>query len=299
MALFPMCFFLAGTWDYFGSGVLNGLPLMLLLLLLVHFTVPYIRSSMLGWKGDAEPLLSEGSIDLGGLFGVKGVVATFAILLIPIQAIYVFSTALPANYSTGQRLLLSVPFDYWEAYLVTAIWMFAYSMYKVMMVGRRPMALRDFADDRSLGLRAFGRVSLRLTTVYLVLILVGGAVSVANGTAGTGIQLFMLVLAVLGIGLFIVPQVALHRKMVLAKKEAFGWINPQYAELVRAIRVNGIMAADSRAVERFAAVESIRRDVGLIHGWPFDVGIVARLSAVLLSVLAILLSAILRSFLGF
>jgi len=56
---------------------------------------------------------------------------------------------------------------------------------------------------------------------------------------------------------------------------------------------------DQRNVNEPTAIDKIQRDIQQIHTWPFDTGIVIGLAAVIFSLSAILLSAVIRNILKF
>lgn len=296
IVLMPAGYAIAGVWSQMiSSGILFAIPVLLVVVVAAQLASTYARSVMNGWKSHSDGLLADGEkVDLRELYRLRGFIATYVILLTFVQTVFVFFV-LPQTNSILQNMITSLPFIYWNIYLQTFLWVFAYSMYKIYRTGRRPMNLRSFTEDRSLGLRPFGRVSLQLTGVYFVflaLILIAQVSSAGIQAGGTAI---FAVLTVLGLGLFLVPQLSLHSKLLRAKQEAFSWITPQYVELMEVVRRNGVKNTDERVLAQLAGVENIRRDIAQIHTWPFDVGIVARLSAIILSVIAILLSAEIRN----
>ncbi len=300
LLLFTLSTLASGTSSYsFDSGGLAGMLFLLVSITYIHLAAGYLRSAMLNWSRQTEPLLTEDSgIDLSGLFAARGIVVTFALLTAITQSMYAL-LILPANLTAYQKLIVTIPYDFWEVYLVTIIWMFTYSMYKIYRVGRRPMKLQSFTQDRTLGLRPFGRASLQLSGVYFSIIALALVITVANGTYGIPLMIFAGSLTVFGIGLFLIPLVSLHAKMTRAKQEAHAWISPQYTKLMEIVRDKGVIATDDAVLHRLEGVENINRAIGQIYGWPFDIGIIVRLSAIVLSVTAILLSAVLRSILGF
>ena len=74
-------------------------------------------------------------------------------------------------------------------------------------------------------------------------------------------------------------------------------IAPRYERLVGTVSSGAVV--DEKIANEMAVVLEIRRDIQLIHTWPFDTGIIIRLAAVILSLAAILLSAIIRDLLRF
>jgi len=52
-------------------------------------------------------------------------------------------------------------------------------------------------------------------------------------------------------------------------------------------------------LQELATIDKIQREIQAIKTWPFDVGVVAKLLTILLSVTAILLAGVIRKYLGF
>ena len=51
--------------------------------------------------------------------------------------------------------------------------------------------------------------------------------------------------------------------------------------------------------DELASIDKIQKEIQAIKTWPFDVGVVAKLLTILLSVTAILLAGVIRKYLGF
>ena len=298
LVLYPVSYAGAGIWSQlFTGGSLFTLLLLLAMIVVVHLGASYTESVMNRWKVRADELLAEeGKVDLRELFGLRGTLIFIVILLTLDLTVFVFF-GLPTQ-SVPQRLASTLPWDWWNLYADTFFWMFAYSMYKIFRTGRLPMNLKSFTEDRMLGLKPFGRVTLQLTGMYFGFVVIALIAEISQvGVVVSGI-LLIFGFILLGLGLFFVPQLSLHGKLVRAKQEAQAWVAPQHTRIMDTVRRHGVENIEERVLSQLSGVESIRRDIAQISSWPFDVGIVARLSAIVLSVTAILLSAVLRSFLG-
>src|SRR5262249_27535315 len=128
---------------------------------------------------------------------------------------------------------------------------YGYSMVVVYRAGKLPLRLRPFTEDRMLGLKPFGAVSLRLASVYAVIPIVFAVLATVNATSspnGVAIILstwrpgdFVLVasLVVIGVGLFFLPLLSIHRQLVDAKHRELEWINPQYSDVIKRMKLVG------------------------------------------------------------
>ena len=297
--LFPAGYALAGLWpEIFDSGVLFALPLLFLVVALTQLAAGYIRSVMRGWKVHADSLLAEDrKVDLRELYGLRGLLVTYVLVVAAVQIVFV-SYVLPQSNTVLQNMLISLPFLYWNFYLDTVFWMFAFSIYKIYRTGKLPMKLMSFTEDRTLGLKPFGRASLQLIATFFIFLFMILFAQILTVGISTAVMALIIGVALVGLGLFFVPLVSLHGKLVSAKAEAYAWITPQHTALMELVRRIGVKNTGEGVLGQLAAVEGIRRDIGQIHSWPFDVGIVVRLSAIVLSVVAILLSALLRDAFG-
>ncbi len=299
IVLFPVSYAVGGVWSQmFTPGGYFTLLLLLVMVLLVHLGASYTESVMNRWKKHADDLLADDKkVDLRELFGLRGFLAFFVILLSVDLIVFVFF-ALPGSLSVTQRLAATLPWDWWNVYADTFFWMFAYSMYRIFRTGRLPMRLKSFTEDRMLGLRPFGRVSLQLTGLYFGFVVIALIAEISQVGIETPGILLISGFILLGVGLFFIPQMSLHGKLVRAKQEAYAWIAPQHTKVMEVVRRQGVENTEEKVLNQLSGVDSIRRDIAQIYSWPFDLGVVARLSAIVLSVVAILLSAVLRNFLG-
>ncbi len=299
VVLLPVSYYAAGLWQDFIGRDAGFAPFLFVISVYVQYGVKYMRRRLEGTTDHADSLVADGSrIDLRNLYGLRGTLLTLAILLIPIQGSYV-AFGLPQGYSLAQKLLVSVPFFYWSIFLSTFFWVFLYSMYRIYSAGKLPLQLRPFTEDRTLGLRPFGRITLQLTALYLFLIAmivipqtfleVGQSVTIALGT----------ILTVLGVAVFFLPLLSLHGKLVAAKQRELAWVSPRLTQLVQRLKQGGSEGSDDKVIMELTGLDNVQRQIHQIHSWPFDVGIITRLAAIVFSMIAILLANYVRIFLRF
>ena len=93
--------------------------------------------------------------------------------------------------------------------------------------------------------------------------------------------------------MFLFPLVSLHRKLVSEKHVITSRFAPKYKEMVQVLEANGIAPADEKFTNQLNTTRQLLQEAVQIHAWPFDTGIIVRLSAIVLSVVAILVSRIL------
>lgn len=199
----------------------------------------------------------------GGLFLVEGVPA-------PSQ---LFQEHLLA---TGYLLLILSYF----------IWVYGNSMLAIYRMGKLPLQLKLYTEDRTLGLRLFGTTSLRLTSVYsafpVSILLV--SIALSNLTLSDIVIVTGMMLA--GFALFFLPLLSIHRKLQQAKRNELGWVLPRYTRIITQLKqeeANGNRAGMNRetVANELLMIRSIQQDIHQIHTWPIDVSIVTRLVTVL------------------
>ncbi len=145
-------------------------------------------------------------------------------------------------------------------------------------LGHARLSLRPFTEDRSLGLRPFGRAALRLAAIYEVAIVVAAIPEIIGANfSPTGVPTFVI-LGFLGAFFFFLPLESFRRLMRAAKTQELEWISPRYEELVKAVRESRGLHIDGGIVGSLSALDKIQRDVQQIHTWPIDAAIATRLA---------------------
>jgi hypothetical protein len=192
-------------------------------------------------------------------------------------------------------------FAYFFLILAFFLWTYGSSMLAIYRAGRLPFRLKPFTEDRTLGLRPFGTVSLRLASVYsifpiIVTILqlltinveVPGGVTVGLGSFRASDAVFLGGLIFVGVVLFLLPLVGIHRRLQEARSQELNWITPRYTTLVqrlkdRAIRSDGLESVNEKdgLASELSMVRQIESDIHRIQTWPFDIGVITRLATVL------------------
>jgi len=166
------------------------------------------------------------------------------------------------------------------------IWVYGNSMLAIYRMGKLPLQLKPYTEDRTMGLRPFGTASLQLTSVYGVfpvsILLV--SIALSNLTLSDLVIVTGMILA--GFALFFLPLLSIHRKLQQAKSNELGWVLPRYTRIIQQLK--GETADGSRAgpesdsiANELLMVRSIQQDILQIHTWPIDVSILSRLVTVL------------------
>lgn len=177
--------------------------------------------------------------------------------------------ALDALFATGRVLIV-----------FTFVWVYLASLFGLHSLSRQQLVFRRHHEDRLLGMRAFGSLSLSLAVCYFTGLALGALLSKlasADPLLYSAKQDPALVLgAVLiasGVALFFLPLRAVHAKMEHEKRRERErldeWYGTLFAGEPRAARSED-MGTTLREVRNIAAFPTMERHVDAIHTWPFD-----------------------------
>ncbi len=192
-----------------------------------------------------------------------------------------------------------IPYTFIVLISSCTVWAFFYSMKSLYSLGRKTLMLKPFAEDRTLGLRPFGSIALRLVTVYEIGVLIAATPAFIEGSftiaslSPTGVH-WHIYLSLPGFILFFLPLIGFRSQLRRAKTQELNWIRPRYAELVSALKAEKGIYVDERIVASLSALDKVQRDVQQIHTWPFEAGTMTRLTSITILplVLAVLSRAI-------
>jgi hypothetical protein len=177
--------------------------------------------------------------------------------------------ALDVLFATGRVLIV-----------FTFVWVYLASLYGLYTLSRQPLVFRRHNEDRLLGMRAFGSLSLSLAVCYFVGLALGVLLSELASTdpvlySAKQDPAFVLGAALVasGVALFFLPLRAVHAKMEHEKRRERErldtWYGTLFAGEPRAARSED-MATTLRELRNIAAFPTMERHVEAIHTWPFD-----------------------------
>ncbi len=179
-------------------------------------------------------------------------------------------------------------------------WTYFSAIWGVLKIGRSSLKLKTFLEDRTLGVRPLGSLSLSLAFGYfggdaLVVLLsivapVPGFLSPQNITVYTG-EL------ILELALFLLPLTSVHGKMHEEKLREQKSHLEEYNVLLQSLKAGANASGQEREgrLEALLFHEITERRIAAIPTWPFDTGILGRFAAIFLSVTAILISRIIQA----
>ncbi len=171
----------------------------------------------------------------------------------------------------------------------TFIWMYSSSIYSLHQLGQKRLRFTSFLEDKHLGMECFGSVSLSLVWVYFLGI---GLVFFSFSPLPATLLIVLGGLIVFGVTLFFLPLHTVHSKMANEK---------QAAEKALRIRIHqlSVKLESGKALGDFtdlAALQIWEQKVSRISEWPFDIETLSWLSAIIISVVAAVITKYLLVF---
>ena len=292
VALLTVGYYLVGRWNDLLSQV-PILPVQYVFMLYLTYAARFVTSRTAKLVEYAKSMGLAG--DVGAIilpfYSLRRTLGIWLLLNLIIEPFY-FIFGSPPQYTLLERTLTQVAFFYYLLIPASFVWPYAYSMYAIYRVGKQPLNLKFYAEDRTLGLRPFGALSLQLTSTYMVFPLFGLVLVLLSGIPLSIVPVTVgFVLG--GFVLFALPLISLRKKLVETRKALLDLITPRYALVSRGIlETDGVHRLEERLSSELGALETIRKDVRQIHSWPFDVGILARLVSI--TVLPLIITVIAR-----
>ena len=234
----------------------------------------------------------ESHVALPLLCDLKGTLVVWLPLLSVTTVLFGYSAVGTSASLTLDVLISRIVWVYPVLFNSLYMWTLAYSMFKIYQIGKIELMLRSFAEDRSLGLKPFAVESFRLTLVYVGFVTIIVLFSAPQGFSSLPFLIFYLGLFLFGIVLFLLPLWSLHDRLVRFKNHNLRAIGQRYALLLKEFEENSETRLEGTLASSLIAIDKVQRDIHQIRTWPFDAGIVAKLAAIMVSVIAILLSRI-------
>ena len=278
----PLILTLLGYYTYgvktdFTGGVSLGIPLLLANVIYILFSSSYIRRRVEALEQYAVSIGADKSqIQTSHHSGFRPVMATWAFLLV--TAVLVLEPFFNPGYSLFQDLLRELLFSYMRLLQVTFLWVFLSSMIAIYKMGRLPLRLKVFTDDRTLGLKRFANTSLLLITIYVVAIVLTFPIFLYPNFA---VELGLTIFLVPGIFFFLVPLFGLHKKMQEVRAEKSALIGLRHTRIMGQVEAVGEGPLSEGLVNELLAIDAIKREIHQMHDWPFDIGTVVRLTGIL------------------
>src|SRR5207302_1508038 len=188
-------------------------------------------------------------------------------------------------------------FAYFFLILAIFLWTYGSSMLAIYRAGKLPYQLKPFTEDRTLGLKPFGTVSMRLVSVYTIFpiivmflqlitinVEVPGGLTVGLGSFRASDLIILGGLILVGVILFLIPLLGIHRRLQEARRQELSWITTRYTNLVQRLKDRMTHSDQSENANEkdalageISIVRQIESDVHRIQTWHFDLGVMKNL----------------------
>ena len=281
-----------------------GLSLLFILFFYLLYMIRFMRQRLVSAEDQLVSILPEGEETFDAIFGVVSksmppiAFAVLFMLVIAFQSI----PELPDNFAifcinNVNTVFLIVAWSFWFLAFGTFVWIYVGSIRGLYELGKK-VKLKTFNEDKMLGVRPVGSLSLSLTYTYFVgLVILGLLPTILQPEASfLGYMVVLSLCAILGLFLFFLPQYAIHKKMVEAKEVEQERLRRELSKVVR--------AADEEKDELESTVEikdALNRLMTVLHvditknelesipTWPFDTQIISRLAGMAISIIIVIL----------
>ena len=177
--------------------------------------------------------------------------------------------------------------------LSSVVWTYWTISRGIHRFGGEPLALRPYYEDAFLGLKPVGSLALSLASAYFgflalfVLVLVASPSSPSAGDL-IGVGGFLAGLILLGLVLFFLPLRRLHRQMIQRRHLEGSRLRERFAPVFQERAEDDV----PKDIGHLFRLDMMDRKVSSMALWPFDIRILGKLSVIVLSVTAILISRI-------
>lgn len=194
--------------------------------------------------------------------------------------------------------------------LGTLIWVYLSSNYGIYRIGRRRIQLKSYYDDRMLGLRPLGSLSLSLARPYFLVMTIAALwISFTTPADNEPPQIFILVggLSVLGIVMFFLPLYSVHEVLMRERQERRTSVQSRLLRFVArhqdsdaGTTVETLQGLSNQVAEMrdVLALHVAERKIDELPTWPFDTHTLSRFATSALTVTAILASRVVLTHLG-
>lgn len=278
-----------------------------LLFLLLYMTA-FMRQILASADQRIGPILPEGERTFHDAFKSVFIWWPPYILAVPIVLFSIISSYdyLIASFSfytvnAFTTVFLAIVYPLWIIIACTFAWVYFSSIYGLYKIGGKPLKMKSSIEDRMLGVRPFGELSLSLSTAYFsamtVMILMGIAATIGSPIIGF-VPYMTLLLIFLGVGvvLFISPLFEVHKKMI-EQKEAER--NELRRHAYKGVEGKAQSSKDDTVSEMQRKLENLtslmtlemaEKNLDSVPDWPIDTHILNRFATIVITVIGIVIA---------
>ncbi len=278
--------------------------LTLLLFLYLFLMVRYMRLRVVAAEALIAPKLSGGEQDYQQAF--RRLTQTAPIIILTL----VFGTPLLSAYaslgflSTVLTLTANIITVYLASFaFLSYLWVFATASLGLHKLGGPSLKLGSFLEDRMMGAKPMGNLSLSLTITYfgglLIVFLTLTSILPSSISSTAAYVAFLLI----GVALFFLPLNSIHAKMQAEKRRLLREIGARYPRLNwdsspprQDATLDDVRTGLARLTD-LQELEMLDKKIASLPTWPFDIQVVSKFVTIVLSVTAVLLSRLITGLL--
>lgn len=198
-------------------------------------------------------------------------------------------------------IYLVIVYPLWFIVCCTFAWVYFGSIYGLYELGQKPLRLKPSTEDKMLGVRPFGDLSLSMSTVYfsamVILIMIGIASTIGSPIIGfVAFVPLLMAFIVVGVVFFISPLYTVHTKMIEQKeieraelrKQAYKGVEGKTEPGTRDTVVD--MQRKLNNLTSLVTLEMAEKNLDSVPNWPIDTSILNRFATIIVMVTAIVLA---------
>jgi hypothetical protein len=175
------------------------------------------------------------------------------------------------------------------------VWVYCSSIRGLHQLGSKPLKLKSFYEDRLLGLKPIGSLSLHFALVYfggMGLIALFPALILGWYIMSLFYATFLVAIIVLGVIFFVLPLFTFHNRMVEVKKREQKALQEQFSKAMTKQGESSSQVSESSASDteemlgrltKIVVSDITKREIDEMMTWPFDQPILRRLLASIIS----------------
>ena len=296
----------------FWQGV-AGLSLLLMILFYFLYMIRFMRLKLVAAEPLLLSLLPEGEVTFHKVFGGVSRLGPPIVIDSILMVFFFFQEAqaraeIPTNFivfgtAPANLIYLVVAYPLWFLIFGTFAWVYFSSIRGLHELGKKSLKLKSFHEDRMLGVRPISSLSLSFAFTYFsglgILALLPFVIS-PDKISLSYIGL-LSVLTLMGVIFFFLPLNTIHKKMLEVKhreQEALRMLLREVIQKPIEARTQGSELSLSDLGETLNRLTTvlmfgvIKGEVVEIPTWPFDTQILGRLSAMILSIITIIIANI-------
>lgn len=287
-----------------------ALALFSIILFYFLYMIRYMRLKLVAAKPTLLPLLPEGEETFHKIFSTVSQLLPpllLGVVLIILANLQTYPD-LPINYvkfiesSSANLYYVFVWLLFWLMIVGTFIWVYFSSIRGLHELGKEPLKLKSFREDKTLGARPIGLLSFSFASIYI---------------GGIGLAVFMVIiilpasstllyssllafLILIGIAFFFLPLYTIHQRMLEAKNLEQEALRQKFSKVYEMPKASESPQKDvSEALDRLTNIITIdvtKAEVDAIPTWPVDAPILSRLVTLMLSIIGIIVANYLMTY---